>query len=588
MTKRSDFQLPVRTSIDADARVIAWDPTDANGEPFVVPVSVVGAATLSVTGTYARTRPLNGGASIRPLIVNPLNTATLWAVSDTTFGLWDGTTYTSRVTSPNTALACFEMTQTATHLFALMGSGASQSGQLWRSTAPAADGTGVSWAKVYDMATDGGGVNAYYRSTCLAVSGANVWLLEYGGTVTGGPSLWRSTANGDSGSFTKQFTWTTGKHGHSVIIADGVPLVVIGDSGFVQTGTWMGNAAGTAFTRKHQPFPYAIRIIDTVIDGQRCLVGENDTTMGAGPLLTIESLGAAAIPTTYRPWMVTNTTPTIRGTMRQLTELPSQAGWIYLLTGEGGSVGPLDAIVQTDRRFGRPVVLETFASSGGIFENEVLTEGVVESSGAVWLGTYRVIPETYTAGLSNVTLGGGYVVPDAEVGGDLTGSVSNALIGAGRVDATRIADGAVTLAKLASTLNAALLRFGTLSGLGNNVDTSGGGDRLALGTATALPTAVASGVIAWANGVAGTSAGDMLIVPRTSNPSGVRLYGTASSNAVEALATGASGASPTIGFLGATRIVRPAVTGSRGGNAALASLITALASLGLVTDSSSA
>ncbi len=42
-----------------------------------------------------------------------------------------------------------------------------------------------------------------------------------------------------------------------------------------------------------------------------------------------------------------------------------------------------------------------------------------------------------------------------------------------------------------------------------------------------------------------------------------------------------------IGF-GVTPIAKPAVTGSRGGNAALASLLTALANLGLITDSSSA
>lgn len=41
-------------------------------------------------------------------------------------------------------------------------------------------------------------------------------------------------------------------------------------------------------------------------------------------------------------------------------------------------------------------------------------------------------------------------------------------------------------------------------------------------------------------------------------------------------------------FYGATAISKPTVTGSRGGNAALASLLTALANLGLITDSSSA
>jgi hypothetical protein len=41
------------------------------------------------------------------------------------------------------------------------------------------------------------------------------------------------------------------------------------------------------------------------------------------------------------------------------------------------------------------------------------------------------------------------------------------------------------------------------------------------------------------------------------------------------------------GFLGATPIARPSVTGSRGANAALASLLTQLATLGLITDNSS-
>lgn len=42
-----------------------------------------------------------------------------------------------------------------------------------------------------------------------------------------------------------------------------------------------------------------------------------------------------------------------------------------------------------------------------------------------------------------------------------------------------------------------------------------------------------------------------------------------------------------MGFFGATPIAKPTVTGSRGGNAALASLLTQLATLGLITDSTS-
>jgi hypothetical protein len=56
----------------------------------------------------------------------------------------------------------------------------------------------------------------------------------------------------------------------------------------------------------------------------------------------------------------------------------------------------------------------------------------------------------------------------------------------------------------------------------------------------------------------------------------------------EGLRIEADGTNPRIGFLGASAVSRPAVTGSRGGNAALASLLSALASLGLITDSTSA
>jgi hypothetical protein len=56
----------------------------------------------------------------------------------------------------------------------------------------------------------------------------------------------------------------------------------------------------------------------------------------------------------------------------------------------------------------------------------------------------------------------------------------------------------------------------------------------------------------------------------------------------EGLRLEASGAAPMIGFLGAAAVVRPTVTGAKGGNAALASLLTQLVSLGLVLDTTSA
>lgn len=65
------------------------------------------------------------------------------------------------------------------------------------------------------------------------------------------------------------------------------------------------------------------------------------------------------------------------------------------------------------------------------------------------------------------------------------------------------------------------------------------------------------------------------------------IFYTYDTAARECLRVEASGSAPMIGFLGATAVTRPTVSGSRGGNAALASVLTALASLGLITDSSS-
>lgn len=48
-----------------------------------------------------------------------------------------------------------------------------------------------------------------------------------------------------------------------------------------------------------------------------------------------------------------------------------------------------------------------------------------------------------------------------------------------------------------------------------------------------------------------------------------------------------TGKSSQIGFYGTTKKAKQTVTGSRGANAALASLLTALSTIGLITDSSS-
>lgn len=78
-----------------------------------------------------------------------------------------------------------------------------------------------------------------------------------------------------------------------------------------------------------------------------------------------------------------------------------------------------------------------------------------------------------------------------------------------------------------------------------------------------------------------TTGGDCTIASGTgtSNPGSVFIY-TGATQRFKANATG-------IGFFNSTPVAKPTVTGSKGGNAALASLLTALSNLGLVTDSSS-
>jgi hypothetical protein len=86
------------------------------------------------------------------------------------------------------------------------------------------------------------------------------------------------------------------------------------------------------------------------------------------------------------------------------------------------------------------------------------------------------------------------------------------------------------------------------------------------------------------------SAGTLIIQPRTSAARDILFYTGNGTPTLRAAILGAGGLriDTTIGFNGTAPLAKPTVTGSRGGNAALASLLTALASYGLVTDGTSA
>lgn len=88
-------------------------------------------------------------------------------------------------------------------------------------------------------------------------------------------------------------------------------------------------------------------------------------------------------------------------------------------------------------------------------------------------------------------------------------------------------------------------------------------------------------------GVIGTSRAELNAI---STEAALRLLVGSIDTKIKATSAGLqiNDAAEVMGFNGVTPITRPTVTGSRGGNAALASLLAALDDLGLITDSSSA
>ena len=98
----------------------------------------------------------------------------------------------------------------------------------------------------------------------------------------------------------------------------------------------------------------------------------------------------------------------------------------------------------------------------------------------------------------------------------------------------------------------------------------------------------------WSDGANLNSSGRLVPTLRVggADRNGIILTAGNPATGVSTITMGGSGGlqfgTMSLGFQGATPVAKPTVTGSRGGNAALASLLTALASMGLVIDSSTA
>ena len=365
-------------------------------------------ASVATDGTYARTQPTpdTGGLSIRPLCVDPDVAGRLWCVGSA-FGQIghtdnDGTSWTARTANPGSG-------GVQSMLFAGSYVYLSTTSQVWRSPKPAAAGTGLSWTKIWDTsgmalgpagAVTNAGTNAELRNSCIAVSGSNGYIVEYGSTtVTGGPSLYYSsnidTATASNIVFTKPKTWTNGKHCHAVQVIGGVPWVTIGDATFTDLGVWTATAANAATWNRRSLYgeanggttEYGINMVPLTIGGQSIVVMEYDGYGPAGPLVHGTQSGSANRPTRRLsdlpyPYM---------GSMRGLT-VTAAGHLMWVTTGENAALGPLDSIWIAKAPFTNPILLESFTSN-----NTLGTIGdAVTSNGYAWFGTYRCrIPTLY-------------------------------------------------------------------------------------------------------------------------------------------------------------------------------------------------
>lgn len=357
-------------------------------------------ASLVTQDLYERTQPTpDGGYSIRPLAVDPNVSGRIWAVG-TQFAQigWSddhGETFTAETASPASGIQ--QLLFGASYAWLLNATGSAGIGQLWRSPLPDSNGNGLSWTSVFDLDNPPGGLttgdNASLRNSCVAVSGANVYLLEYStATITGGPSLFYSSDSG--ANWSKPKTWTNGKHGHAVQVIGGVPWVMIGDSTFTDLGLYNATtAAATTWNRRSLYGEandgntlYGINFHPMTVQGQSVIVSEYDGNHNGGPLVFCTqsiSKTKALLPTCTLP-------AAYAGTMRGLTET-SEGNLMWVQTGENAAVGPLDSIWIARPPFTAPVLLESFTSA-----NTLGTIGdPVEDGDYVWFGTYRCRKELF-------------------------------------------------------------------------------------------------------------------------------------------------------------------------------------------------
>lgn len=410
--------LIVGTAADTVARlatgtngyVLTADSTTASGLKWIPSVATStpqagGLMGPSIQSLYSRVKPGAGVSGITTgfyaLAVDPSVAGRVWGngIDFSTLGFTDngGTSYVAKTINPGSG-AMHQLLFTPAHAWLVTGSNSDRSGQVWRSPLPDASGNGLSWTLMFDLAAPPSGltagVNSFFRPQCLAVNGANVYVLEYGTTVTGGPSVYYSATTGGT-PWTKPKTWPNAKHGHAIHVINGTPVVMLGDAGatFTDLGLWRSTAsAATSWTRISQfgeaiggNTLYGINFLPLTVNGKAMLAIEYDGALNYGPLFFPGTGGTfdlwPFLPTFQVP-------PAYFGTMRTLT-LTSEGNLMWVQTAENGAFGANDTVWISKAPYTSAVLLDTF-TSGTMFLGDA-----VEDGDYVWFGYYRCRKEKF-------------------------------------------------------------------------------------------------------------------------------------------------------------------------------------------------
>jgi hypothetical protein len=367
-----------------------------------------GAQAVTLAGTYVRVLTGNGSEAMRPVAVDPANPSRIWGIGAAhgQVGLSDdyGDTFVAKTSNPSPyGIQGIYFSQT--YAWLLTGGSGSIQGELWRSGLPDSNGNGLSWVKVTDLAALGGGVNSTFRNSCFAVCEPYLYLLEYGNVqVTGGPSLYESSDFG--ATWTKRKTWTNARHGHAVKVLAGVPWVSLGDIGasWSDVGIWCATSAlATSWSRRTifgdsssgnyldviNFFPMNVGDDSSDPTAYPMLMCESDGRQGHGPIVfpsQSPTASMALFPTCKLPL------PTV-GTMRQLT-LTSEGNLMWVSTGEGGAVGPVDSVWISAPPFSEAFLLEKVPL--GTFST---LPDPVECGPYIFFGRYRITKESFVGGI---------------------------------------------------------------------------------------------------------------------------------------------------------------------------------------------